>query len=287
MKHLAALLLSLALLHEVSAGSLPPPPATGTIVSDNFSTNGTDVATQGATIAARTPNLANQPGTAWVNIGGGTANYETTLSTAGNPLPSASLPFQSGVGVNISSVGSYVKPTTLTLEADLEVAGIGGSASASRGVMLGYYSQTGGSLSNNFFTGFVLDSTGALSFEADYTGNAFPSPTVSSSVAFTGTFNSNAFNHLTFGINTTTGNVTSLTLSGSTSDYSSLLTASNGFFTDAHTTFLGIGASSSNAGAPGFADNVKLSSVPEPSTWALLIGGTAIVGLVQRRRRSA
>jgi hypothetical protein len=255
------------------------------IVSDSFSSNG---ATQDSTIAGRTPNLANQPGTTWENVTGGSAYYEVNTGSLGNPVPSAATPAQSGVGVNISSNGGYVKPSLLTLEADLLVNQTTGSASSGRGVQLGYFQQiNANAYSNNGFTGFIFDSLGALSFIADYnTTKSFPPTVVSSSVAFGGSFDQFSFYHLAFSIDTTSGNVTSLTLSGSTADYSSLVAAATGYFTDSHTTYMGFGASSENSATFGYVDNVQLSTVPEPSTYFLCLVSAGIVVLQVRRRRA-
>ena len=43
----------------------------------------------------------------------------------------------------------------------------------------------------------------------------------------------------------------------------------------------------SNEDRTAFIDNVSLAVVPEPATWALLIGGFAMVGFAARRRRAA
>ena len=43
----------------------------------------------------------------------------------------------------------------------------------------------------------------------------------------------------------------------------------------------------SNEDRTSFIDNVALTAVPEPATWALLIGGFTMVGFAARRRRAA
>ena len=77
------------------------------------------------------------------------------------------------------------------------------------------------------------------------------------------------------------------------------LTASHGFSPWLHQKFVFTATSASAvleffavgtpAGVPpiSFLDNVTLTAVPEPATWALMLGGFAMVGFAARRRRSS
>jgi hypothetical protein len=48
--------------------------------------------------------------------------------------------------------------------------------------------------------------------------------------------------------------------------------------------FTFVGTSTGAATSAGFNGNVSLSAVPEPTTWAMMIAGIAVVGMTMRRR---
>ena len=87
---------------------------------------------------------------------------------------------------------------------------------------------------------------------------------------------------LSYDVNTATGSISNITLTGSTADYSGLTSSA---FSDAATANVGFFASADNN--PGsLVDNFSLSSVPEPSMIVLL--ATSLVGLlayVWRKRK--
>jgi hypothetical protein len=88
-----------------------------------------------------------------------------------------------------------------------------------------------------------------------------------------------AWNNYTMDFNFATG-IQSAFVDGALIGTGPLATAS----TDVEQIFIGIDAASGST-AQGFADNVSLtSSVPEPSTWAMLLTGFAALGFMGFRR---
>ena len=78
-------------------------------------------------------------------------------------------------------------------------------------------------------------------------------------MAFGGTFNDNSVYTLRYLVNTATGAISDISLSGSTANYSSLTSSS---FTDPDTFYAAITSSSISAGTGGVVDNFSVSSVP-------------------------
>lgn len=274
----------LSVLVAVTLGMAASQASATTIVASDF--NQTD----GAAIDTVAPNIANLPGGAtWFQtgeVGGAAYGFSKiavgTVSVDSNPAHNAetlsatgvnALGLDSGTGISIASAGSYVKPTSLHIQADLR-SGIttGTSTTYGRGVGLGFYDNTHSASTTatpmTGFTGLVLANDGGL-----YLYNC-TSPygvgTASSKVAFGGTFSTSSYYTLGYDVNTVTGSISNISLSGSTADYSSLTSSA---FSDAATANVGFFASSEDWGAYGFVDNVAVSGVPEPSSVALLVTG--------------
>jgi hypothetical protein len=246
----------------VLALALTAVPAGATvIISDGFS--GAD----GAALNGRTPDGTNLPGVNWQITGG----YFGSPSISSNTLD---VPSIGGGALNISSVGSYTKPTVMTIAADLEVGNLNGGDNP-EGMGLGFWSALhpgGGSLTD--FYGLMLRNNGSLSLTKE--------TTVYQTVAWAGSaFSTNTFYTLSYSVDTNTGRVTSVSLAGSTADYSAIINDTTVLFTDTNTKYAGIRADAGSAGRHGYADNFNLT--PEPATMALLgLGG---LGLILSRKR--
>jgi hypothetical protein len=199
-----------------------------TIIQDGF--NGTN----NAPIAGRKPTPVNLPGGAWtvdtVTAGGPFDEYIDT--EYGKPEPAMHF-FSHGhaygsAAISLLSHGTYTKPTHLVIKADTRE----NASSDSAGILLGFYSVPPKSGTNpiGHFTGLALHThNGSL----DLVENGVTRKTI----AYTGAFSPTAFHTLSYAVNTTTGAISGVSLTGSTSVYSFSSTA----FTNAATGYAGVG----------------------------------------------
>jgi len=200
------------------------------IVQDGFS------GTNGTAIAGTVPDVTNLPGGTWqVDSTTSTGTFTATISTTtGNPSPSLLMNCQGNssgsAAISLASNGSYTKPTTLTIQADFDVAGMQ-TGNAPHGAMLGFYTTPPATNTDPItgFTGLVLQEDGSLVLVAN-------GATVST-INYTGTFTAGNFNTLSYTINTTTGAISNVTLTGSTSTYN----FSTSGFTNSATAYATVG----------------------------------------------
>ena len=154
--------------------------------------------------------------------------------------------------LRLGSTGSYARPSKLRISADMTVAG----CDQDGGFWLGYNtSREGqGSLFSNF-TGLALSQSGRLAFRknggevagVDWSGGA--------------SFDKDAPYLLSYEMDTTTGNISNVSLAGSTADYSNLVTAAAGQFTLARTPYACVYSRCGNGGQTGYIDNFKVERV--------------------------
>ena len=262
----SAVLVGLVFACQARAGEI-------VIYSDTYAR----VTSDGQAIAGSSPEV-NLPGGSYV--GGAAGQFEGTTAT-GNPAPGLSTTggtrSQTSIWLPMSSSGSYVKPTVFTVSGDLKVDGVSGSSPTSgfpRGVGFGFYFDDSGYYGLAHFTGLALDSSGTLSLIRTI-GDSDCERAVQ--VAYAGgAFSTANFYTLTYTVDTTTGLMSNVSLSGSTADYSAF--NSTAWFTDAKTTYVGVGASSTSGNPSGGFDNLRITMIPEPGTLALL--ATGLLGLL-------
>jgi hypothetical protein len=211
----------------------------GVIVQDDFK------GTIGAELAGSSPGVANLPGgtyqTDYVNSGG---IFKAFYDAQGNPAPDAHL-YDDGsspsgsVAISIASNGNYSKPTTFSIQADIAPAAV---------IMLGFYGTppASGTDSLTGFTGLAYhDGTGTLDLVED--------GVTKTSIAYTGSFNGSAYNTLKYTVDTTTGDLSNVTLTGSTSNYD----FSSAAFTNSATQYAAFGTEAGGpAGACSYVDNL-------------------------------
>jgi hypothetical protein len=142
--------------------------------------------------------------------------------------------------------------------------------------VLGFYSSvptaeySSGADSN--FAGLMIDSSGNLYTDVNGTDSA--------PVAYNGTYTLGNLYTLTYDLNTITGLLSNISLSGSTADYSALLTLG-----PVTANYAGFAVFQNNSGVNAtFFEVSTPSSVPEPASIGLLLSCSML--LARRRRRA-
>ena len=243
----------------------------GVIISDTFT------GTNGTLVTAHTPDT-NLPGGSWAQ-----PDYDWGYnSISGNTM----LMNTSGSErISVASSGSYTKPTALSISADLKLGTVDDGTYVARGLGLGFW-QTNTSTSYSAFRGLFLTPIGSVTDADGIENNGGQGyATVAWSGVGGAAFDPNSFYTLSYDVDTATGRVTRVSLSGSNADFSSIVAVANNIFTYAQTTYAGLIVSANNGGKVGYADNFVVSTVPEPATIGLI--GLGSVGVLSRRRRMA
>ena len=250
-----------------------------TIISDGFS------GTNGATLNGRTPDTTDLPGTTYTTSSQNTGPYQqpsiSTAATNATGGTSADSGFNGSASLSIASTGTFTKPTTLTLSASIEINNIqdDNSAALARGIGLGFFTAVPANNSadngNTNFYGLNVAPSGALYLEE----NGVRGTEIAAAPAG---FSTADFYTLSYTVNTVTGGISNISFDGQNdgsiaADFTDAITNRVGFY----------GSTAKNAAFNGFVDNFEVSGVvPEPSTWATMIGGLALLGGAQRLRRA-
>ena len=238
----SAVLIGLILASQARANNI-------VVISDNYSwvANGTNITGSSPT---GTGNV-NLPGGTYTHNTFATADYFTGSTATGNPAPGIVTNSYAAAAILPLSSGTYTEPTTLTVSADLRVGNVGGTntnpltSDPPRGIGLGFFSAATPLMPYGGFTGFFLDSSGALwmGYAPDLSGGTFTEPgdvLVSwASMQGSTTFSTSSFYTLAFTVNRTTGTVANVTFNGV--DYSSNFSTFTGF-TTAATPYVGLGS---------------------------------------------
>jgi len=239
-----------------------------TIIHETFT------APNGTLLNGLTPDQADYPGTKWTD---GTY-YNPQIQN--NVL---NIGADTGATLSLASAGAYVKPAALTESVTFKI-----NTDTYYGVGIGFSSGavTNGIAYHSVFTGFNVSGTGTLSLQS--------AGGVRGSVAWSGSsaFSASQFYTLSYSLNTANGSVSGIALTGSTANYSPLVTdaLNNNVFSVAHTADVEIWGQGGSGGNQALFSNVSVattaavSPAPEPGTLAL--GGVGLAGLLAARRRN-
>ncbi len=233
---------------------------TVTVSPTNFIILDTLTGTAGTTYPSHAPD---------VNVPGGAYAFQGSNSTAASTLQgngTGTIGPDVGIGIPISSNGPYTKPSQMMLAAGLEIGTNTDSGGTSfRGIGLGFYPGPLGGVHSNSggFYGLGLKTNGTLVLinGTDGGGDWIVVESVPWSGVGGATFSTSTMYTLTYSINTTTGGVSNVSLSGSAADFTPIDTDMNGVFTNAVTTYLAIADSGSNGGELGLFSNLQLSAL--------------------------
>jgi len=216
------------------------------VISDVFT------GTNNETVDGMKPDTTNLPGGAWsmdaVNTAG---SFEAYIDTGeGNPAPSLHLYDVGGstgsAAIPIWSVATYTKPIKFSISVDIKELNPGIV------LLVGFYGTlpAAGSPSITGLTGLGYHTDNG---DLDLVENG----TTKTTLPFTGTFSSSGFNTLSFSVDTSTGGLSNVHLTGLTGSYPFSTTA----LTDAATRYIAFGTSTGGAqGACQYFDNLMMKS---------------------------
>ncbi len=259
-------------------------PVNATIIKDTFG------GTNGTSILGKMPNVANLPGGVWSASNISSANYSSP-----NQMALAAL--NGGVEIPTSS-GSYTPASTLTISAGLQVNTINQNGDPfGRGMGIGFCAMTNISqpieYASGGFIGLTIDAqgtpnratgvpTGPGTVELDmvdpsnsnapeFRPVAIPFP------AALGTFSTSAVYTLSYTVNTSTGQISNVSLSNGTvtdsADYAAIDNYNtSGWFTVANTAYAAIVNTAANFGT-GDVTNFTVSSLGPGPIVPIWLGG--------------
>lgn len=271
---LAATALSIALgLGSAEAATI--------VDAGNFTSTGSNQALNGTTVGI----TINQPGGNWMwgsgyNWTGGPQVNATWLGGLQNAVTLSNE--SESLGLSLASNGGYTKPIEFTISVSIQYTQFitDKPVGDSNFLRLGFWSAMGtpsgapNSLTN--FTGLVINTNhtnGSAALMLSENG------LLSGNVALGTAISVGTFYNFAYTVNTSTGAISGISFNGS--PVSAFSTTA---FTDSATAFVGV--ASGTASRVGFDNLIVADAVPEPSTWALLLGGGLAVAYLRRARRS-
>jgi hypothetical protein len=244
MKKITATIASLILLAGMSAWTVAEQPpvkeqpapkpneARNAAIFDSFGGK------NGERIDGRTPDKANAPGGKWSIVGNANPSVKASKRPDEYNIPMMELT-GGAIAIPISSQGSYTKPKQFTISA--EIMGVIGTPR----VGLGFYSAlparpdkkagTKGDIESKNFTGLIMLASGSGD---DGALTLFQNGKEKQRVKYTGKFDPNELHRLSYDVDTTSGAISNVRLTGSSSDYSAFNSTA---FTDAATAYAAVG----------------------------------------------
>ena len=239
------------------------------VISDPFTTPDPGV------MLGRTPQTTDLPGGTYSAKG----NYAFYNSLNANPVVGGVATVQADLGWAILLGATYNTNATISIQASINLGSLasatGYNTYEARVAGLGFYTNNGATAGGaTGFVGLSLAPDGALRL-------IDASASLVGSVAYTGTWNASVAHLLSYDVNTATGAISNVSLSGSTSTYA----YTTALFTSAATTYAGFYGAGDAIAQAGSLDNFQVSSTgPEPSTWVLAAAGLTVVAALRRRR---
>jgi len=253
--------------------------ANGTVSVTSGTINGSGLSI-GATTLNGSSTLSGHNIASSVTVNGGTTSLTgTTQATSGLSVSAGATLNANGTiagSANVSGLLSGNSTVTNNLTLTSGTLATGNSAGIT---------TVGGNFTMNHTSTLVAEVSGAVA------GTSYDQVKVSGNVSIDGTLDLTKLSGLTLGNTitlidntgngTTTGYFSTILTSGST--YTATSNSSYTFAVDGTEYLLSY---SSVAGSDGYSNDVTLTVVPEPSTWAMLLGGLgALVGLKGMARR--
>ena len=200
--------LVLAVAAVIAAGTAQA----GTIILDTF--------TSGSWALGRTPDGADLPSSKWTGPEGYWGGELPTVIDSGK----LKLFVDGGYTLSLASNGGYTYPTLLRVSADLTVNGLSGTANNDpaqpRGLTIGLSTaQVNANDLYKYVVGLDLRENGSL--------NLFDQGATIASVAWTGgtAFDRTQSYHLSYDVDTSSGQISNISLAGSTANYATLQVA--------------------------------------------------------------
>ena len=220
----------------------------GTLILDTFGTGSWAVGASG-----RTPDTTDLPGSKWTGPEGYWFGTYPTAIVGGH----LKVFVDGGYTLSLASNGSYTYPTLLRISADLTVNGLSGTAnngtSQPRGLTVGLSTnQLGADTLYTKIVGLNLRENGSLTL--------FDQTTNVATVAWSGAaaFDKTQSYHLSYDVDTSSGQVSNISLVGSTANYSGLQLARPHLV---HAQYAAVTFNADAVGAThfGYLDNFSLS----------------------------